>query len=77
MSEWTMTPNQIRWLEKIIEDHYIIASHERLCALGADDARTAEVHFASAAEHIKFADEIRKLLFADEFRKLLSDCKED
>lgn len=62
MSEWIMTPHQKRWLEKIIEDHYIMADHDRICAFGAPNAKAAEVHFAAAAEHIRFADELSKLL---------------
>lgn len=62
MPDWIMTPHQKRWLEKIIEDHYIMADHDRICAFGAPDAEVAERHFAVALEHMRFADELSKLL---------------
>lgn len=62
MSDWEMTPNQMQWLEDLIEEHRIAASNERLWALGSDDAEIAEMHLTNSIEHAELADEFCKLL---------------
>lgn len=57
-----MTENQKLWLDEFIEEHRVAASNERLWAIGAPDAETAEMHFENAAEHIEFADILETLL---------------
>ena len=57
-----MTENQKRWLEELIEEHYVAASNERLWAKGAPDLETAQMHEENADEHVEFAQMLENLL---------------
>lgn len=69
MTDWMLTPNQISWLKEVIEDHRIAASNERLWAMGAPDAETAEMHFTNSAEHIGLTDILENLLEEHEHKE--------
>lgn len=60
-----MTEMQKIWLKALYleeaEDHYAMAEHEHLCALGSPDNEIATMHELSADEHREFANMLKAM----------------